>query len=243
MKHSYRKYLIRIVLACIVAVPINIALIILLSAPLDVTEDTPLPNITEGIVTWDTVTNSMQFHEVVGDVQYGVPDSVYVFVADTTGDIKERRFVIIRNVYDGKDTVSGDWRIVNRWQTSYVRPGVYWMWVKLWYPHGVYISGITLQEFTPLQLVEPQHEEFGVSRTPVLVWQDPNRHKHVPHPEVEHRFELQIARDKQFTTIVHTVFTDDTLYTVADSVLKVDGKYYWRVRAWNVAGAGQWSGR
>jgi hypothetical protein len=87
--------------------------------------------------------------------------------------------------------------------------------------------------FPPEQstLIHPQNGAVGVTVSPELQWSIPDR---------ADGYHLQVAKDESFTTIV---YNDTTIKTQSWQLYNLDNRtwYYWRVRAKNTAGYGQFS--
>ncbi len=181
----------------------------------------------EGLAVWDSVRVSLKIHQVVNGETIGVADSIYVLAADTS-DVQGTMFLVRREVFEPSNDNIG-WQVIDSWDVSYVQDGYYYVWAYIWYGDDVYVSDIALKKFTPVYLETPEHGAFGVSKTPEFKWHRQGDRKHLPHPDVPYRFELQIAQDSLFTNVVYTGFTHDTTYTVGsiqDAILE-DLVRYW----------------
>ncbi len=82
-------------------------------------------------------------------------------------------------------------------------------------------------------LLYPPNNATGVSLTPTLDWND------VPSATT---YRVQVSTNSGFTTTVVNMLTgSSSQYTIPSGVLSYNVQYYWRVRASNAGGDGQWS--
>jgi len=90
-----------------------------------------------------------------------------------------------------------------------------------------------------VSLLTPQNTMDKLSLTPKFVWSKPI----FPYGlEVDYWFELQISKDETFDNLIYSkAMLTDTFFVMEDGVLSPGNQYYWRVRAINLDGQGQWS--
>ena len=81
------------------------------------------------------------------------------------------------------------------------------------------------------ELLEPEAGLIGASVAPVFTWAS---------QQVGTRYTFQLASDPDFTQIVGAV-NDLASNSLANQLLNPNTRYYWRVRATNLCGEGQWS--
>ncbi|MCX7908342.1 MAG: FG-GAP-like repeat-containing protein [Ignavibacteria bacterium] len=90
-----------------------------------------------------------------------------------------------------------------------------------------------------VSLFSPTNKTVKLSLTPRLVWGRPSFSVKW---DVEYTFELQVSKDIDFKNIVIAKANlRDTFYIVQPNYLTPGSSYYWRVKAKNVDGQGEWS--
>lgn len=113
----------------------------------------------------------------------------------------------------------------NYWVLTSNYPALYWENVES-------ITPPDLDPPTQVSLLYPDSALTNVSTKGTLIWQSINANS----------FQLQVDSDSSFNNMNINVsnFTDTT-YQIAEDELKYGGTYFWRVRAKNVLGYGEWS--
>jgi hypothetical protein len=81
-----------------------------------------------------------------------------------------------------------------------------------------------------VQLFSPVNQSFLTSRPAQLVWQT---------LENADTYQVQVSADEFFTTLLFDSLLTDVAFLIEDLPNQTD--YYWRVRAVNLAGEGEWS--
>ena len=82
-----------------------------------------------------------------------------------------------------------------------------------------------------VELESPEDEAEQVARTPEFVWQEADE---------AGQYHLEVADDPNFSELLVDETTSDTSYTAEDD-LEAEQTHYWRVRASNAGGDGDWS--
>ncbi len=88
-------------------------------------------------------------------------------------------------------------------------------------------------------LISPSDKSNKLNLTPKLVWGKPRFSFNL---SVDYSFDLQISKDMDFKEMVLEKFNLlDSMYVVDDGILKPNTKYFWRIKAKNIDGMGDWS--
>lgn len=99
---------------------------------------------------------------------------------------------------------------------------------------GVYNSRVTIQPVLPeiIALESPINDAKGVVSSTTLIWKSSANARY---------YEVQVARDEQFSDIVFTSEALDAQQVMFNTIEDGLISYYWRVRGLNEYGQGDWS--
>ncbi len=90
-----------------------------------------------------------------------------------------------------------------------------------------------------VQLVLPANNSQKLSLTPKFIWNKPKFEKYL---EVEVSYQIQISVDENFQNLIFYVSgLRDTVLLLDSGYLEPSKRYFWRVRALNKDGFGEWS--
>jgi len=164
-------------------------------------------------------TTKLIWHKVEGATSYSVQ-------VDTTPTLKSPVLIADETISDTTHTVNLAKGVTYYWR---VKATVGAQETK-WSSKGVFTTVFDIPPTT--RLLAPKDSSDGVSRTPKLSWNK------TPGATT---YEIQVSNTSGFTTtVIKKALLVDTSYTITSS-LETGTYYFWRVRATNASGNGNWS--